>query len=78
MIKKIHFQKEKSARNLYIAVLISTSKNAMPFLLLIYSSMELEKSVEQVLPGRKRGGGRGWGRGQEGEMTQTMYAHVSK
>jgi hypothetical protein len=36
--------------------------------------MELEKSAEQVLPG----GGRGWGWGQEGEMTQTMYAHVNK
>jgi hypothetical protein len=29
--------------------------------------MELEKSTEQVLPGRERG-----------EMTQTMYAHVNK
>jgi hypothetical protein len=38
--------------------------------------MELEKSAEQVLPVRE--GGRGWGQGQEGEMTQTMYAHVNK
>jgi hypothetical protein len=38
--------------------------------------MELEKSLEQVLPGRE--GERWWGQGQEGEMTQTMYAHVNK
>jgi hypothetical protein len=38
--------------------------------------MELEKSAEQVLPGREGEGGRGWG--QQGEMTQTMYAHVNK
>jgi hypothetical protein len=31
--------------------------------------MELEKSTQQVLPERE---------GQEGEMTQTMYAHVNK
>jgi hypothetical protein len=41
-----------------------------------YSSMELEKSTDQVLPGRE--GRRGWGQGQEGEMTQTIYAHVNK
>jgi hypothetical protein len=43
-----------------------------------YSSVELEKTAEQVLHGREEGGGRGWGQGQEGEMTQTMYAHVNK
>jgi hypothetical protein len=39
-------------------VLISTSKNAV-FLIIayFYSSMELEKSAEQALPG-SRGGGR--------------------
>jgi hypothetical protein len=37
--------------------------------------MELEKSAEQVLPER---GGLGWGRSQDGEMTQTMYTHVNK
>jgi hypothetical protein len=37
--------------------------------------MDLEKSAEQVLPGRW-GEGLGWGK--EEEMTQTMYAHVKK
>jgi hypothetical protein len=40
--------------------------------------MELEKSTEQVLPGKEWGGTKSWGRGQEGEMTQTIYAHVNK
>jgi hypothetical protein len=40
--------------------------------------MELEKSTEQVLPGREGEAGRGWWLGQEGEMTQTMYAYVNK
>jgi hypothetical protein len=31
--------------------------------------MELEKSAEQVLPGKE---------GEGGEMTQIMYAHVNK
>jgi hypothetical protein len=35
--------------------------------------MELEKCTEQVLPEME-----GRGAGQEGEMTQTMYAHVNK
>jgi hypothetical protein len=43
-----------------------------------YSSKELEKSAEQVLPERERRGERGWGWEQEGEMTQTMYAHMNK
>jgi hypothetical protein len=40
--------------------------------------MKLEKSTEQVLPGREGERGRGWGWGQEGEMTQTTYAQVNK
>jgi hypothetical protein len=40
--------------------------------------MELEKSAEQVLPGREGDMLRGWGWGQEGEMTQAMYTHVNK
>jgi hypothetical protein len=43
-----------------------------------YSSTELKKSAEQVLPGREGEWRRGWGCGKEGEMTQTMYAHVNK
>jgi hypothetical protein len=37
-----------------------------------YSSTELEKSAEQVLPESDGGGG------QEGEMIQTMYPDVNK
>jgi hypothetical protein len=40
-----------------------------------YCSTEMEKSSEQVLPESEGGG---WRLGQEGEMTQTMYAHVNK
>jgi hypothetical protein len=43
-----------------------------------YSSMELEKIAEQVLPGRERGGREMMGVGAGGEMTQTMYAHVNQ
>jgi hypothetical protein len=32
--------------------------------------------AEEDLPGTERG--EGWGRGEGGEMTQTMYAHVNK
>jgi hypothetical protein len=38
------------------------------------SSTKLEKRAEQVLPGNE--GVRG--RGQEREMTQTMYAHINE
>jgi hypothetical protein len=50
------------------------------FLIIAYlcSSMELEKRTEQILSERERVGGKGWVQGQEGEMTQTMYAHVNK
>jgi hypothetical protein len=43
-----------------------------------YSSMELEKRAEHVLPGREGEVGKGWRQWQGGEMTQTMYAHVDK
>jgi hypothetical protein len=48
-------------------------QNCYVFLIIayFYSSTELEKSTEQLLPGRGE-----WG--QEGEMIQTMYAHVNK
>jgi hypothetical protein len=39
--------------------------------------MELEKSTKQVLPGSEVEG-EGGGGGQGREMTQTMYAHVTK
>jgi hypothetical protein len=49
------------------------------FLIIVYfySSTELEKSAEQVLPGREGREERGRWR-HEGEMTQTIYAHVNK
>jgi hypothetical protein len=34
--------------------------------------------AEQVLPGSEGDGGYGGGRGQGGEMAQTMYAHMHK
>jgi hypothetical protein len=46
----------------------------LSYIAYFYSSTELEKSAEQVLPGREGKGGRG----QEGEMTQTVYAHMNK
>jgi hypothetical protein len=61
-----------------IAILISTSKNAV-FLIIayVYSSTKLEKRAEQVLPGSKgsegeRKGVEGWGR------DDPMYAHMNK
>jgi hypothetical protein len=43
----------------------------------VFSSTKLEIRADQVLPGSEEGG-RERGGGQGGEMTQTMYAHVSK
>jgi hypothetical protein len=63
----------------YIVVLISTRKNAMSFLLLLISTLQQNWRKAQnrfCLEGRGRG--RGWRQGREGEMTQTMYAHVNK
>jgi hypothetical protein len=44
----------------------------------VFSSTKLEVRAEQVLPGRRGVGGENGGKGQWGEMTQTMYAHVNK
>jgi hypothetical protein len=68
---------------LRISLLLSlsqASKIPMSFLLsLVFSSTKLEKRTEQVLPGSKEAwGGEGGGREQEGEMAQTMYAHMNK
>jgi hypothetical protein len=44
----------------------------------VYSSTKLEKRAEQFLPGSKGWEGEGGGRGQRGEMIQTMYVHKNK
>jgi hypothetical protein len=54
---------------LYIVILISTSKNALSFLLLLMCSLQQNW---------KRCGGRGRGLEKRGEMVQTMYAHMDK
>jgi hypothetical protein len=51
----------------------------LPYYAYVFSSTKLEIKAEEVLPGSK--GERGvevGGRGQWGEMTQTMYAYVNK
>jgi hypothetical protein len=46
-------------------------------LIIVYtlSSTKLEIRAKQFLPGSKGAGGEG---GYEGEMTQTLYAHMNK
>jgi hypothetical protein len=63
-----------------IAILISTSKNTMSFLLLLMSSLQQNWRREQnrfCLEVRVVGGDRG-GFEQGGVMAQTMYAHMNK
>jgi hypothetical protein len=64
-----------------IVILNSISKNALSYYAYVFFSTKLEIRAQQVLPGSKRGGvggeGRGWEGRQRTEMTQTMYAHVS-
>jgi hypothetical protein len=67
---------KSNARDLS-AVLISTSKNAMLFLLLLISTLQQNwRKVQNRFC--LEGGEREWGQQQEGEMTQTMYADVNK
>jgi hypothetical protein len=61
--------------NLCIAILNSTSKNALSLFLLLMSSKKLEIREEQVLPGS---GGGVWGWGAGIRMAQIVYAHVDK
>jgi hypothetical protein len=52
----------------------------MSFLLLLISTLQQNwRKVQNkiCLKGRRKEE-RGWGQGQEGEMTQIMYAHVNK
>jgi hypothetical protein len=44
----------------------------------VFSSTKLEMRAEQVLLEVRGVGGKRWGQGQGGEMTQTMYAHLNK
>jgi hypothetical protein len=59
---------------------ISTSKNAMSFLLLLISSLQLNWRKEQNMFCLEvsREGDRGWWWGKGEEMTQTIYAHLNK
>jgi hypothetical protein len=52
----------------------------MSFLLLLISTLQWNwRKVQNRFYLEGRGEGvRGWGQEQEGEMTQTMYAHVNK
>jgi hypothetical protein len=54
--------------SLYSCPYLNKQKNYV-FLIIayFYSSTELEKSAEQVLPGREGVGKRGWGRGRRGK-----------
>jgi hypothetical protein len=60
--------------SLYSCPYLNLQKCFVFLIAYVYSSMELDKSVEQVLPGRDEGGGRWWGLGQDGEVTQTLYS----
>jgi hypothetical protein len=50
----------------------------LPYQACLFSSTKLVIKAEQDLPGTEGGKGERVGRGQEGEMTQTMYAYVNK
>jgi 3-oxoacyl-ACP reductase-like protein len=50
----------------------------LPCYAYVFSSTKLEIRAKQVLPGSNGVGGEDGGRGQHGEMTQTLYAHVNK
>jgi hypothetical protein len=65
---------------LCIAVFISISKNSMSFLLLLISTLQRKwrKSQNRFRLEERGEGGRTWRRGWEGELTETMYAHVNK
>jgi hypothetical protein len=68
-----------NARNL--SVLLSLSQLAktlcLPYYVYVFSLTKLEIRAEQVLPRSEGQWGEGEGRGQGGEMTQTMYAYVN-
>jgi hypothetical protein len=52
---------------------------SLPYYACVFSSTKLVIRAEQDQPGTEVGReGDGGGEGQDGEMTQTMYAHVNK
>jgi hypothetical protein len=63
-----------------IAILISTSKNALSsYYCLCLLFNKIGKENKTVLPGSEGGGREREGAGgQEGEVAQTMYAHMNK
>jgi hypothetical protein len=63
-----------------MAILISASKNAMSFLLLLMSTLQQNwrKGQNSFCLEEREGGGEGGDQGQGGEMAQTMYAHMYK
>jgi hypothetical protein len=66
-----------NVRNLSLGRLVKTL--CLPYYAYVFSSTKLEIRAEQVLLGREgEWGKKGGGRGYEGEVTQTMYAHVNK
>jgi hypothetical protein len=69
-----------NARNLCIAILISTSKKAIFFLLLLMSSLQQNwrKGQNRFCLEVKGVGGRRRRQGAGGEMAQTMYAQMNK
>jgi hypothetical protein len=75
--KKVNFIKKNGM--LGIAILNSTSKNTLSSLLCLFLFFnKISDKGRTDLPGIEGGRGRGWGEGQGGEMTQTMYAHMNK
>jgi hypothetical protein len=70
---------ESNSRNL--SVLLPLTQLAkmlcLPCYAYVFSSTKLVIRAEQDLPGTGCGGNGGKG-GQDGEMTQTMYAHFNK
>jgi hypothetical protein len=62
--------------SLYSSLYLKLAKIVcLSYYLCVFSSTKLEKRAEQFLPGSEREEGEGK---QEGEMAQTMYAHMNK
>jgi hypothetical protein len=64
--------------NLYIAILISTSKNALSFLLLFMSSLQQNWRKERIGSAWKQGGEREWAGGRNDPNNVCTYEYMSK